>query len=188
MFLPKPGLAAGPCSTRCCSSGPTNQLQVNGRAASTAILYLLPAGAKSKLHRLDASECWHTYLGAAGWSGASFSQLCRGTQGVQQCWPGELQVLASQVCEPARLDALTSASVPPQPILQAGPSPSSRWTPRHKGRVPHSSAATSQQGSGCSMWCRPTPGLAPRRRKGPTGRWWAAPWRQVKQGVEGQVM
>ena len=34
-----------------------------GRAASTAILYLLPAGAKSKLHRIDASECWHAYLG-----------------------------------------------------------------------------------------------------------------------------
>jgi predicted cupin superfamily sugar epimerase len=35
----------------------------DGRAASTAILYLLPRGAKSKLHRLDASECWHSYLG-----------------------------------------------------------------------------------------------------------------------------
>lgn len=34
-----------------------------GRAASTAILYLLPAGAKSSLHRLDASECWHAYMG-----------------------------------------------------------------------------------------------------------------------------
>lgn len=34
-----------------------------GRSASTAILYLLPRGAKSKLHRLDASECWHAYLG-----------------------------------------------------------------------------------------------------------------------------
>ncbi|KAL4425440.1 hypothetical protein ABPG75_009456 [Micractinium tetrahymenae] len=34
-----------------------------GRAATTAILYLLPTGAKSKLHRLDASECWHAYLG-----------------------------------------------------------------------------------------------------------------------------
>lgn len=37
-----------------------------GRSASTAILYLLPAGAKSKLHRLDAAECWHAYLGAPG--------------------------------------------------------------------------------------------------------------------------
>jgi hypothetical protein len=35
------------------------------RGASTAILYLLPAGAKSRLHRLDASECWHAYAGAA---------------------------------------------------------------------------------------------------------------------------
>lgn len=34
-----------------------------GRGASTAILYLLPAGAKSRLHRLDASEVWHAYLG-----------------------------------------------------------------------------------------------------------------------------
>lgn len=45
----------------------TQTKQVNGRAASTAILYLLPAGAKSKLHRLDASECWHAYLGTMGW-------------------------------------------------------------------------------------------------------------------------
>ncbi|KAI8471743.1 MAG: RmlC-like cupin domain-containing protein [Monoraphidium minutum] len=37
--------------------------EVGGRSASTAILYLLPRGAKSKLHRLDASECWHAYLG-----------------------------------------------------------------------------------------------------------------------------
>lgn len=39
-----------------------------GRAASTAILYLLPKGAKSKMHRIDASECWHAYLGEC-WRG-----------------------------------------------------------------------------------------------------------------------
>lgn len=36
-----------------------------GRAASTAIHYLLPAGAVSAWHRvLDASEVWHFYAGA----------------------------------------------------------------------------------------------------------------------------
>jgi hypothetical protein len=33
------------------------------RGASTAILYLLRARDKSRLHRLDASEVWHAYLG-----------------------------------------------------------------------------------------------------------------------------
>lgn len=40
-------------------------MEQEGRALSTAILYLLPAGAKSKLHRLDAAEMWHAYKGAA---------------------------------------------------------------------------------------------------------------------------
>ena len=50
------------------------------RAASTAILYLLPAGAKSSLHRIDASECWHAYLG--GWVGERRRAVgCSGTRG-----------------------------------------------------------------------------------------------------------
>lgn len=34
-----------------------------GRAASTLIYFLLPAGQVSKLHRIDADEGWHLYLG-----------------------------------------------------------------------------------------------------------------------------
>jgi predicted cupin superfamily sugar epimerase len=34
-----------------------------GRAASTLIYFLLPAGQVSKLHRIDADESWHLYLG-----------------------------------------------------------------------------------------------------------------------------
>jgi len=49
------------------------------RAASTAILYLLPAGAKSRLHRLDASECWHAYLGGP----ITIVELDVATQGVK---------------------------------------------------------------------------------------------------------
>lgn len=33
------------------------------RAASTLIYFLLPAGAVSRLHRIDADESWHLYLG-----------------------------------------------------------------------------------------------------------------------------
>lgn len=33
------------------------------RAYSTAILFLLPEGSRSKLHRLRADEVWHLYLG-----------------------------------------------------------------------------------------------------------------------------
>lgn len=36
----------------------------NGRAASTAIYYLLRAGEVSRWHRVDAAEVWHWYAGA----------------------------------------------------------------------------------------------------------------------------
>ena len=36
-----------------------------GRAASTAIYFLLPAGQRSHWHRVDAVEVWHHYAGAA---------------------------------------------------------------------------------------------------------------------------
>jgi predicted cupin superfamily sugar epimerase len=37
----------------------------SGRAASTAIYFLLAAGEVSRWHRVDASEAWHWYAGAA---------------------------------------------------------------------------------------------------------------------------
>lgn len=37
---------------------------VDGRAASTAIYYLLPAGRISAWHRVDAAEIWHYHAGA----------------------------------------------------------------------------------------------------------------------------
>jgi uncharacterized protein len=36
-----------------------------GRAAGTAIYYLLAAGERSHWHRIDAAEVWHWYAGAA---------------------------------------------------------------------------------------------------------------------------
>jgi predicted cupin superfamily sugar epimerase len=36
-----------------------------GRSASTAILYLLASGESSARHRIDATEVWHHYAGAA---------------------------------------------------------------------------------------------------------------------------
>ncbi|MFY9658649.1 MAG: cupin domain-containing protein [Methylocystis sp.] len=36
-----------------------------GRAASTAIYYLLPKGEISQWHRVDAAEIWHFYAGAS---------------------------------------------------------------------------------------------------------------------------
>ena len=38
---------------------------IAGRAASTAILYLLARGQRSHWHRIDAVEIWHYYAGAA---------------------------------------------------------------------------------------------------------------------------
>jgi hypothetical protein len=37
---------------------------VDGRAASTAILFLLARGERSHWHRVDAAEAWHFYAGA----------------------------------------------------------------------------------------------------------------------------
>lgn len=37
----------------------------SGRAASTAIYFLLAAGEVSRWHRIDAAEVWHYYCGAA---------------------------------------------------------------------------------------------------------------------------
>ena len=39
--------------------------QVDGRAASTAIYFLLRRGERSHWHRVDAAEVWHFYAGAA---------------------------------------------------------------------------------------------------------------------------
>ncbi|NBS34441.1 MAG: cupin domain-containing protein [Methylocystaceae bacterium] len=39
-------------------------LRRDGRAVSTAIYYLLPAGRTSAWHRVDAAELWHYYAGA----------------------------------------------------------------------------------------------------------------------------
>ena len=38
--------------------------QIDGRAASTAILFLLARGERSHWHRVDAVEVWHYYSGA----------------------------------------------------------------------------------------------------------------------------
>jgi predicted cupin superfamily sugar epimerase len=38
---------------------------LNGRAASTAIYFLLRRGERSHWHRVDAVETWHYYAGAA---------------------------------------------------------------------------------------------------------------------------
>jgi uncharacterized protein len=38
--------------------------QVDGRATSTAILFLLKRGERSHWHRIDAVEIWHFYAGA----------------------------------------------------------------------------------------------------------------------------
>jgi predicted cupin superfamily sugar epimerase len=43
---------------------PAPQVPENGRAASTAIYFLLARGERSHWHRVDAVEVWHWYAGA----------------------------------------------------------------------------------------------------------------------------
>jgi predicted cupin superfamily sugar epimerase len=41
-----------------------SRIDTNGRAASTAIYFLLARGERSHWHRIDAVEIWHYYAGA----------------------------------------------------------------------------------------------------------------------------
>lgn len=40
-----------------------DQREIDGRAASTAIYFLLARGERSRWHRVDAAEVWHYYAG-----------------------------------------------------------------------------------------------------------------------------
>jgi len=79
-----------------------------GRSVSTAILYLLAAGQRSRLHRIDADELWHFHDG------------------------DPLQVIELASGAPARVSVLSAEQ--PQHIVLAGtwfgamPAPGSRWT------------------------------------------------------------
>lgn len=78
------------------------------RSVSTAILYLLGTGERSRLHRIDADELWHFYGG------------------------DPLQVIELVRDAPARVHLLSVDA--PQVVIPAGswfgamPAPGSRWT------------------------------------------------------------
>lgn len=87
--------------------------------------------------------------------------------------------------------ACTAHTAQPRPSIltptllsQAAPSPSWSSTPPRAAPAPQHWGATWRRGSGCSTWCRRIPGLARRRPPAPSGRWWAAPWRQVGEQLQ----
>jgi predicted cupin superfamily sugar epimerase len=84
---------------------------VDGRACSTAIYYLLKEGQVSRWHRIDAAEVWHWYCGA----------------------PIELRIAAGNgPAETFRLGPALTAGERPQVIVPAGHWQSARslgsWT------------------------------------------------------------
>jgi predicted cupin superfamily sugar epimerase len=78
------------------------------RSVCTAILYLLAAGQRSRLHRIDADELWHFYRG------------------------DPLNVIELVAGAPARVHVLSADSpqilVPARSWFGALPAPGSRWT------------------------------------------------------------
>ncbi|MBM3575020.1 MAG: cupin domain-containing protein [Alphaproteobacteria bacterium] len=66
-------------------------LRQDGRAVSTAIYYLLPAGQTSAWHRVDAAEVWHYYAGAPLMlsirEGATRQSLKLGNSFAEGQWP-----------------------------------------------------------------------------------------------------
>ena len=69
-----------------------------GRAASTAIYFLLRAGERSRWHRVDAAEVWHWYVGA----------------------PLALRVTAAGTLTSLRLGPDLAAGERPQAVVPAG--------------------------------------------------------------------
>jgi predicted cupin superfamily sugar epimerase len=61
----------------------------HGRAASTAIYYLLATGETSRWHRIDAAELWHFYAGAslAITLASSGDDAAPGIASVKIVWP-----------------------------------------------------------------------------------------------------
>lgn len=59
------GLQPHPEGGHYCETFRDARSDANGRAASTAILFLLARGERSHWHRVDAAEIWHHYAGGA---------------------------------------------------------------------------------------------------------------------------
>jgi uncharacterized protein len=74
-----------------------DERQHDGRAASTSIYFLLPAGRRSHWHRIDAVEVWHYYAGA----------------------PLKLEIFDGTVVQETRLGPDLAASERPQAIVPA---------------------------------------------------------------------
>jgi hypothetical protein len=70
----------------------------NGRAASTAIYFLLARGERSHWHRIDAAEVWHWYAGA----------------------PLRLEISTARTSYSLRLGVNLAADEQPQAIVPAG--------------------------------------------------------------------
>jgi uncharacterized protein len=68
-----------------------------GRAASTAIYFLLRAGERSRWHRVDAAEVWHWYAGA----------------------PLQLRIADGSSCKTVRLGSDLASSERPQAVVPA---------------------------------------------------------------------
>jgi len=76
-----------------------DEASIGGRAASTAIYFLLKSGEVSRWHRVDAAEVWHWYAGA----------------------PLALEIVsAAGVSESIRLGSALTAGERPQAVVPAG--------------------------------------------------------------------
>jgi uncharacterized protein len=63
-IIAKLGLKPHPEGGHFCETFRDRTVLAGGRAAGTAIYYLLKAGERSHWHRVDATEIWHWYAGA----------------------------------------------------------------------------------------------------------------------------
>jgi len=103
------------------------RLTAEGRAASTAIYFLLARGERSRWHRVDAAEVWHWYAGAP---------LALEISGA----PGEVKRVT--------LGGNLAAGERPQAIPASG---SGRWSAARSRRASNSPTSTSRRTAGSQV-------------------------------------
>jgi predicted cupin superfamily sugar epimerase len=114
----------------------------NGRAASTLIYFLLPAGQISAWHRVDAAEAWHYYAGAplrlSFWtSGTSLQSVTlgcdfRGGQQPQCVVPAGYWQMAESLASAAGTWTLVGCSVAPGFEFSGFEMAEAGWQPKLK--------------------------------------------------------
>ena len=109
----------------------------NGRAAATAIYFLLRAGQVSRLHRIDADEGWHHYLGGV----LEIFELDEQEPGRRAESRGSARTWPAAKCRSMWYRPVVGLARLPQPARRSSSS-AAPWRPRSSSPISSSATAT----------------------------------------------